>query len=419
MANFGPLLLVIALLVQQATAFSTTPANPTTKPQTSPDSNEKQCDVGIVGSGPAGLVLAHALMDRGYSVHILERRSTFRPVGAALFMHPFALNSLKSISPRVEENLREACTPIRSISMSSIVDDDFGFGTDRLDEAPDVFGSPFVAVRFWDMLQALRKGLPDDIFRFGHEIQSFEQLEDGVRLHYDVIGEQEREAGSYKVGMLIDAGGIRSNIRKQLIGDKPIPRCRATFAVASAGKVEKTIGTGVNGDRKVSFVMGDEVSVTTASLKNGDVWWTQTRYGDDPVAPIPTEEEETLQERLDERFAVWPSNIKGLVAATEYDEILEYTIAELPVTLKWGKGGVTLLGDAAHAQLPALGLGVSTAFADVDELCRQIDKFGLSQKALRWYEFVRIPLTACLQLLSRLAYVVNLYISQTCVADEW
>ena len=161
------LLLVIALLIQQATAFSTTIANPTTKPQTSPDSNEKQCDVGIVGSGPAGLVLAHALMDRGYSVHILERRSTFRPVGAALFMHPFALNSLKSISPRVEENLREACTPIRSISMSSIVDDDFGFGTDRLDEAPDVFGSPFVAVRFWDMLQALRKGLPDDIFRFG------------------------------------------------------------------------------------------------------------------------------------------------------------------------------------------------------------------------------------------------------------
>ena len=39
-----------------------------------------------------------------------------------------------------------------------------------------------------------------------------------------------------------------------------------------------------------------------------------------------------------------------------------------------------MLGDAAHAQLPALGLGVSTAFSDVAELCRQIDRFGLDLK---------------------------------------
>ena len=36
------------------------------------------------------------------------------------------------------------------------------------------------------------------------------------------------------------------------------------------------------------------------------------------------------------------------------------------VSWKWGEGDVTLLGDAAHAQLPALGLGVSTALGELE-----------------------------------------------------
>ena len=44
----------------------------------------------------------------------------------------------------------------------------------------------------------------------------------------------------------------------------------------------------------------------------------------------------------------------------------------------WGYiGPVTLLGDAAYAQITSLGLGISTAFADVDELCKQVDRWGM------------------------------------------
>jgi len=39
---------------------------------------------------------------------------------------------------------------------------------------------------------------------------------------------------------------------------------------------------------------------------------------------------------------------------------------------KLGEGDVTLLGDAAHAQLPSLGLGVSTALGDIEELIAQV-----------------------------------------------
>ena len=76
-------------------------------------------------------------------------------------------------------------------------------------------------VRFWDMLRSLRLGLPDECFSFDHQLERFEQHggdEGGVTLHF------EKGAPSCTVRYLIDAGGIRSATRKQLIGDAPIPR---------------------------------------------------------------------------------------------------------------------------------------------------------------------------------------------------
>ena len=80
---------------------------------------------------------------------------------------------------------------------------------------------------------------------------------------------------------------------------------------------------------------------------------------------------------------------------------------QLPVSWRWGEDDVTLLGDAAHAQLPALGLGVSTAFGDIEELITQVRRHGLSRKALRWYEINRMPACAALQLMSRGMWVLN------------
>ena len=84
------------------------------------ETNPIDCDVAIIGAGPAGLVLGHALHQRGYSIKIIERRSSFRPVGSAVFLHPFALHSLRSISPHVEQEVIDAATNIGSVSMRSI-----------------------------------------------------------------------------------------------------------------------------------------------------------------------------------------------------------------------------------------------------------------------------------------------------------
>jgi 2-polyprenyl-6-methoxyphenol hydroxylase-like FAD-dependent oxidoreductase len=62
----------------------------------------------------------------------------------------------------------------------------------------------------------------------------------------------------------------------------------------------------------------------------------------------------------------------------------------------WGKGGVTLLGDAAHPMYPIGANGASQAFLDVDALGAAFAETGLRDgaAALRLYEERRLPAAA-------------------------
>ena len=285
-------------------------------------------DVGIIGAGPAGLTLCHALRAEGYSVRIFERRDSLSPVGAAVFMHQFACNSLRAILPQLEQQLLDVSTPIHTLAFSTLSADAPSFKLDSLDDAPRVLGAPFLAVRFWDMLRALRLGLPEECFSFGHQLERFvhhEGNEGGVTLHF------AGDTPSCTVRYLIDAGGIRSATRKQLlVGEAAIPRLRATFSLLPPGRVEcsrESAGGGTPG--VLAFVAGENLSVVTMGLDDGGVMWSQTDFGDDPSARI-AESEDDLRRQLDSKYGdEWPDNVRALVRATELGDVIESTVAEV------------------------------------------------------------------------------------------
>ena len=80
----------------------------------------------------------------------------------------------------------------------------------------------------------------------------------------------------------------------------------------------------------------------------------------------------------------------GLVRRTE--PVLEYPMVDRDVLQWWGRGRVTLLGDAAHPMYPVGANGGSQAIVDArvlaDELARDVDG------GLRCYEDIRRPESA-------------------------
>ena len=91
-------------------------------------------------------------------------------------------------------------------------------------------------------------------------------------------------------------------------------------------------------------------------LSDGGVMWSQTDLAADPTTPLyhGRSDAEALRADLEAKYAAangWPSGVRALVEATTPADVIESTVAELPVSWRWGEGDVTLLGDAAHAQV--------------------------------------------------------------------
>jgi 2-polyprenyl-6-methoxyphenol hydroxylase-like FAD-dependent oxidoreductase len=95
------------------------------------------------------------------------------------------------------------------------------------------------------------------------------------------------------------------------------------------------------------------------------------------------------------RFASWPDPVGHLVAATPEHAISRVnTYDRAPVTT-WGRGAVTLLGDAAHPMTFNVGQGACQAIEDGAALAIALAREpGDTAGALRGYEVERMARTA-------------------------
>jgi salicylate hydroxylase len=79
----------------------------------------------------------------------------------------------------------------------------------------------------------------------------------------------------------------------------------------------------------------------------------------------------------------------------------KWAAADRAPLARWGKGAVTLIGDAAHASLPYLAQGAVMALEDAVVLGQCVARAPSLPQAFRDYESARLARTARLQRLSR------------------
>jgi salicylate hydroxylase len=131
----------------------------------------------------------------------------------------------------------------------------------------------------------------------------------------------------------------------------------------------------------------------------GFIFWSAASLAsEDSVADQTT----TAKQRVQQIFSDWAPALTAMLEATPADDIVERPICDrLPAT-RWSHGRVTLLGDAAHAMVPALGQGANTAFEDAWELSRALARTPDVEAALASYDKSRTYRTQIIQARSAL-----------------
>jgi 2-polyprenyl-6-methoxyphenol hydroxylase-like FAD-dependent oxidoreductase len=92
----------------------------------------------------------------------------------------------------------------------------------------------------------------------------------------------------------------------------------------------------------------------------------------------------------------WAAPVPQIVEGTPEDAILQNDIVDRPPLRWWGRGAVTLLGDAAHPSTPNLGQGACQALEDAVVLANCLSDTRSVEVALRKYEHLRIRRTTAI-----------------------
>ncbi|MTE12567.1 FAD-dependent oxidoreductase [Nocardia aurantiaca] len=344
----------------------------------------------VAGAGIAGLSTAAALHRHGIEVEILESRTELRASGSGIGVACNAVAALAALGVDVMAAgmgrpmdyfvLRTAHgKPIRTV--------------DYRDIAAEI-GHPLVNMHRGELLSGLRAAAPEVPIRFGAEVKGFDITAHGVRVTCTDGYAAEADA-------LVGADGIRSAVRAQLAGPAPVTDHGYVCWLATAAFEHENLHPGA-----ATHYWGAGRRFGFADLGAGQVYWWGTRN----VAGRAADWSGGKADILDS-YRGWAPEIGAVIARTPADAIITVPAQDRPFLPAWGRGPVTLIGDAAHPMLTSLSQGGSSAIEDACVLARHLRRDGAVTTALRDYEDARRArtrtLVAASRRLSRLEQLAN------------
>lgn len=326
---------------------------------------ESSMSVGVVGGGIGGVATGVALERAGIPTVVYERAGTLTEVGVGMMLWPNATRVLKDLG--LLERI-EACSGPNTV---------FLVRSDRGQVLMNIglgrFDVPALCTRRCDLLAALLSALPADRIRLGHEFVAFEPSGSKVRVHFANGSMAEHDA-------LIGADGLRSCVRSQLFGAcDPVYRGYIVWR-GIAGYAGDAIPHGSNSE---SWGAGKRFGILNTGHERF-TWYAAVSLPRDHADAGCGRKQELL-----EMFSDWHEPVEALIASTPEESILKHPALDLAPLKRWGRGPVTLLGDAAHPCTPNLGQGGCMALEDAIVLANSFRNEASPELALRRYENLR------------------------------
>ncbi|MBY0277949.1 FAD-dependent monooxygenase [Candidatus Binatia bacterium] len=231
-------------------------------------------------------------------------------------------------------------------------------------------GAPSIVIRRRDLLCALREQVACDT---RHRVVGFDDDGTAVTVRLD-------DGREVRARALVACDGLDSRIRAALVADGPPREAYQRAWVGSATLDHALLEDGVT---TVTHGLGARFCI--ASVRGRDVTW---------LATINESRFRVLGHGLSALRRVFDDAhepIGAILAATPADATFETRIRYRAPVERWGRGRVTLLGDAAHPCTPDLAQGACQALEDAVVLARVLPGRADVAAALRDYESRRLP----------------------------
>ena len=338
----------------------------------------------IAGAGLGGLTAAACLLIAGYDVEVYEQAPELGEIGAGVqqsansnhvMRHIGVLDRLEAVA------FRPPVTEFRIFNTGEVLQEL------KLAEGHESrFGGPYLQLHradFHEILAARVIELDPAAIHLNSTATGYEESADGVTL---LLADGRRINGD----ILIGADGIKSVIRRQIVGDiapsytgdaawrltVPKDRFRDGFLEGKS-----SIWVGPDKHAVVYFLRGGELLNCVMAVES-DEWdtesWTEKR---------PWEE-------LKGALVGWHEDIQAIIDAVDKDRCFRWALNVYEPVDNWNTARATLMGDAAHPTLPYLAQGAAMAVEDAAVLTRCIEQSSSVAGALSLYQDNRIDRTA-------------------------
>lgn len=335
-----------------------------------------------------GLTTALALAGRRFRVLVLEQTAQLQETGAGLQLSPNATRVLTGLGlvDRLAANA-VAPTAIRVRSARSGRD----IAALPLAQAEQYYGAPYWVIHRADLHAALLSAAqehPDIEIVLGARVEEFAAHPNGVTVACSRAGKSEDATGI----ALIGADGLWSNVRTRLWGEaapRPVGRTAWRALVPTeavpADFREPVVHLWIGPDGHIVLYPVRRGQALNIVAITADDWtgrdWSTGSDRDELLSRFPARK--------------WTPQALSILATPE--RWLKWALYDRPPLPRWGRGAITLLGDAAHPMVPFLAQGAAMAIEDAAVLADALAHSRSVAAAMRQYEASRQPRTARVQ----------------------